>query len=196
MRLMQRAGWRGCIAFGVLAVALTSCGSSGASGSGATTTTTSTKASNAAFDACLKSHGVTLPSFGSGTGGGAPGGGSFGGGTGGGGFGGGGGFASNPKFSAALAACASLRPKGGGYGFGGGANSAALKAYTNCLKIYGETLPTRGFGGATGSTSTTTTTPASAAKLKNALNKCQALQPKGFGRGGARGASTTTTTTS
>jgi hypothetical protein len=198
LKTTQLAGWRAFLAVGVLAIALTACGSSGASSSG-TTTTTTPKPSTAAFTACLKSHGVTLPSFGGGTGGGfggGTGGGGFGGGAGGGGFGGGtggGGFASNPKFSAAFKACASLRPKGG---FGGnGADSVAFKAYTNCLKIYGVTLPSGRFRapGST-STSTSTTTPASAAKLKNAEAKCVALLPKGFGRGGVPGSSTTTTT--
>jgi hypothetical protein len=208
--------WKAAVATGVLAVALTACGSSGSTAASSSTSTTGTAAgataSRAAFDACLSKHGVTLPNFA----GGAPGGGAPAGGTGAaaggtgsrggfpGGFGGGGGrgFASNPKFAAAFKACASLRPAGGFGGFGGGGGgteSAAVKAYSNCLKLYGFALPAGRFGSGSGSSSTSTTVPKGGFKLtakdKLALTKCAALRPKGFGgRGPGAGSSTTTTT--
>ncbi len=125
-----------------LGVAACGSGSNTASSKNASSTSSSKSASTgrAAFEACLKQHGVTLPSRGAG-GGGFPGGsrtgttGSFtpptGGGSGGGtpptggapGAGGGGGFFSggNSKFSKAIKACGSKLGKSGfrgGFGHG------------------------------------------------------------------------------
>ncbi|MGC0316373.1 hypothetical protein [Kitasatospora acidiphila] len=108
--------------------------SASASGSGA--------AGRAAYMACLKDHGVTLPT---GRPSGHPSGAPGGGGNGGGGPWGGGG-SPDPARQAAMQACASLRPQGGGggRGNGGGLNSSAMQAFTSCLKDHGVTLPTSG----------------------------------------------------
>jgi hypothetical protein len=190
---------------GVVPLALAACGSAAASSS--STTKPSGTASRAAYTACLKQHGVTLPTFG-----GRPGGPGGNGGTGTGGESpppsftpgsgsfprGGGGFADNPKFKAAAAACKSLRPSGGfggggGFGGSGGFNSTAFAAYRNCLKLHGVTLPTGRFPGATGGTTTTTTgsTPSTtfnpqSPTVQAAEAACAALRPT---------SSTTTTTT-
>ena len=83
----------------------------------------------AAYRNCLKLHGVTLPS--------------------------GSAVSSttsttlntrNAATQKALAACASLRPKGFGAGAGGFSN-VAFTAYRNCLKLHGVTLPAGSFGG-------------------------------------------------
>ena len=173
---------------GVAPLVLAACGSSSAapsttSGSGAS------KASATAYTACLKQHGVTLPSFPGGSGGPPPGGGtppSFGsGGTG----PGGGGFGNNPKFQEAAAACKSLRPSGGFGGFGGsgGLNSTAFAAYRNCLKLHGVTLPTGGAStGGAGSTPPSTIDQSSPT-VKAALAACASLRP-------SASSSTTTTT--
>jgi hypothetical protein len=169
---------------GVVPLALAACGSSSANGSSTSTTKPSGTASATAYTACLKSHGVTLPNFGSRpTGSGettpsfTPGSGSFPGGT-------GGGFRNNPKFAKAEAACKSLRPAGGFGGFGrggaGGFNSTAFAAYRNCLKLHGVTLPTGG------TRPTGSTPPTTSASEQAALQACAALRPT---------ASTTTTTT-
>jgi hypothetical protein len=170
------------------AIGLSACG--GSSGSSATSTTTASSSSGAAtttpaggtatnnaalarYTACLKQHGVTLPSRGAG---GAPG------------AGGGapptttGGSATPPqqpaggvnnaKFQKAQTACASLRPKGargGGPGFGGAQNSAAFAAYRNCLTIHGVKASSlrSGNGG----------TAAASAKVKKAMTACASLRP-------------------
>jgi hypothetical protein len=100
-------------------------------------------AQGAAFQKCLKDHGLTLPGRGAG-GAGGPGYGGPGGGNGqppNGGPGGGGG---NPAFQKAMAACGKLRPQGtgqggGGAGPGGGAGQSitAFVPYLNCLKTKG-----------------------------------------------------------
>jgi hypothetical protein len=172
-------------ALGSLCVLLAACSSGSANAAGSSTTTTSggsTAASFAAYEACLKSHGVTFS-----TGGFRP---------------GAGGAGSPPSsgattrttlspsertaFDKANTACASLRPKFNG----SGAASTAFAAYRNCLKLHGVTLPAGrgGFGGGGASTSTT-----SSPKEQAALTACAALRPKGgFGRG-SPGSSTTTT---
>ncbi|MGH9016854.1 MAG: hypothetical protein ACRDY1_03815 [Acidimicrobiales bacterium] len=178
------------------ALAMTACGSAAASGAGAGSGASTGEASFAAYSACLKQHGVTLPSFGRGGGtGGArtggerppsftPGSGSFPGG----GFGGG--FRDNPKFKAAQTACKKLQPKGGfggfgGAGRGGGFNSTAFAAYRNCLKLHGVTLPTGRPTGSAGSTPSTTFNTSSPT-VQAAMAACASLRPS---------ASTTTTTT-
>jgi hypothetical protein len=125
---------------------LAACGSSSStssSGSSAGGTSTSagtgarSSAGRAAFVACLKKHGVTLPSRPPGQGGGyGPGGGRPP-------SGGGDGFAANPKLRAAFQAC-------GGGRFGGGrggpptnstAFRTALTKYTTCVRRHGYNLP-------------------------------------------------------
>jgi hypothetical protein len=186
------------VLIGVIPLLLAACSSASASGSASSTTKPSGTASRTAYTACLKQHGVTLPSF---TGGGGrpganaaggtrpaftPGSGSFPG-------GGRGGFANNPKFQKATAACKSLRPAGGfgGFGRGGGAggfNSTAFAAYRNCLKLHGVTLPTgRPAKPASGAGSTPSTTfNQTSPTVQAALAACAALRPS---------ATSTTTTT-
>ncbi|MCU1489743.1 MAG: hypothetical protein JWM85_1148 [Acidimicrobiaceae bacterium] len=172
--------------------------SSGASSGSKSSGSSSSKASTTAYQACLKKNGVTLPSGGRGFGGGAPGGGTGGSGASSGtrpAGGAGGGAFSNPKFQKAFAACASLRPKGsggfgGGFG-GGGANTAALAAYRNCLKLHGVTLPTRSSSSTAGSSKPSTLNPSNPT-VKAALTACAALRPKPTAAAG----STTTTTAS
>jgi hypothetical protein len=180
--------------FGCLGILLAACSSGSANASGTTSTTTAgAKGSFAAYESCLKSHGVNFA-------------GGFGGGFGGRGAGGPGSGGAPPSSSnmtrptvsaseratieKAATACASVRPKFSG---GGGGNTEAFAAYRNCLKLHGVTLPTGrgsgsgGFGG--GSTSTT-----SSPKMEAALAACASLRPKGgFGGGGFPGATTTTT---
>jgi hypothetical protein len=156
---------------------LAACGSAAATGGTSTTTKPKGPASLAAYTACLKQHGVTLPTFnpGSFTGGTRPtfSPGSFGAGSGAGRFGS---LRNNPKFQSAEAACKSLRPSGGFGGFGGGAggfNSTAFAAYRNCLKLHGVTLPA---GRPSGSGSTPSTTiPTSTFQAAEAA--CAALRP-------------------
>ena len=127
-------------AAGIAAVGLIA-GCSSNSGSTASVAATGTSSSGySAYASCLSQHGVKLPS-----------GGAFGGGRRShspgagftrpaGGYGGGGGFASaNPTMSAAMQACASLRPTGGA-GFGGG--STRLAAFRSCMTQQGEAVPT------------------------------------------------------
>ena len=146
------------------AACLAACGSSSS-----TTSKTSTSAASASGNssrtklvACLKAHGVTLPTRRPGAGAGAnggppPGGGSgapggagpYGGGPGffggGGGGAGGGGRFSNPKFRAAFQAC-------GGRAFGGGRrrvqfSKTAITKFVACVKQHGYTLPKPNFSG-------------------------------------------------
>jgi hypothetical protein len=162
---------------GVVPLALAACGSTSANGSATTTTKPTGTASEAAYTACLKQHGVTLPNFTHGsTPGGTrprftPGSGSFPG-------AGAGGFRNNPAFTKAAAACKSLRPSGGFGGFGpggsGGFNSAAFAAYRNCLKLHGVSLPTTFGRGSAGSTPTTTIPSAA---YQAAMAACAALRP-------------------
>ena len=147
--------------FCVLSIAaplvLAACGGGSSNASASTSPTSTTTAAggglaNSAFTACLKQHGVTLPS---GLGGGRRGGsGSSGppgglppGGSGGpGGFlGGGGGAGLSSAQQAAFSACRSKLPAGGfggGRGFAGGASATQLKAYTSCLSDNGVKVPT------------------------------------------------------
>ncbi len=148
----------------VLACALlAACGSSSSSSTSSTTSSTSaggtsttasgagSSASRTALRACLKAHGVTLPTRRPGSGtppaGGAPG--LFGAG-GGGGTGTGrarGGFAArNPKLAAAIQAC------GGSQAFRGGGrrfrlNRTAVTKYVACVRTHGYNLPSPNFSG-------------------------------------------------
>jgi len=161
------------------------CGGGGGSSAGASTTTTTSPAGrgarNSALTACLKQHGVTLPSGGSGAPGGSGPGAS---GPPAGGFGGGGGGpsisipgVSQQQLQAAFSACRSKLPNGGNFG-GGGANGQAFQAYFSCLRDHGVKVPTTTPG------SSSSSRPGSAlGSLRNdpkfaAANKtCQALQP-------------------
>ena len=152
------------VTIALVGLVVAACGSS--SNTGSSTTTGSGSAAAAAggansaarskLAACLKSHGVTLPSRPAGAGkrppGGSGGGRGYGGAAGGFFFGGGGGKGSggpgagrfsNPKFRAAIQAC------------GGGRfpqrratlNKAAITKFTACIKQHGYNLPTPNFSG-------------------------------------------------
>jgi hypothetical protein len=178
------------VLIGGLAILFTACGGSG-SASPTTTVPKSTSGTSGtpagsgsssftAYRNCLSQHGVTLPNFSRGNGGGRPGSGGFpgegaptGSGTPPRGRGGFGGLANNPKYQAAAKACASLRPKGGfGGGFGGRGNfnSPAGAAYRNCLKLHGVTLPT-------GTSSGTPQSTISSSTFRAAATACAALRP-------------------
>ena len=192
---MRRSAWSSLVAVVIAgAVALSACGS----GSSAPTTSTTdpggggshAKASFAAYSACLKAHGVKLPTFNGGPPNGSfPPSGSFptSGSTPPG--GGGRGRFNSPAFRKAAAACASLRPTGSGNRPGGrNFSSAAFAAYRNCLKLHGVTLPTR----PTSSNSTPPTTfNSTSPKVKKALAACAGLRPKFTPR--SSGSTTTTT---
>jgi hypothetical protein len=136
-------------------------GSAGASTTSGTSTATAAAgggaggganpARRAALVACLKQHGVTLPSRPPGSGGAA--GGGTGTGTNGTGttrrrgflFGGGGAFANNPKLQAAFKACgANFRARGG---FRGRLSHAAITNYVTCVRQHGYNLPNPNFSG-------------------------------------------------
>jgi cytochrome c5 len=159
----------------------------GAATSSATKTTvksSSTKAATGssgakgatAYTACLKAHGISLPSFRPGQG--RPAAGATGprGASGRRFFGPSGLSGANAKkFQSAAAACAKYRPKGG-FGFGNGAgfrfgNAQASAAYRNCLALNGFKLPTPGAKGATGINF-------NSSKVQKALKACAALRPK------------------
>jgi hypothetical protein len=155
---------------------IAACGSASSSSGSAGASSTSNSASAAAggtgnnssqrtaLAACLKQHGVTLPSRPQGAPGGAPGGppgsgGSNGGGTGtgttgsgsgtgplpGGGFFGGRGFANNPKLRAALQACGAKF--GGGQGFRSRLSRTNITKYVTCVRQHGYNLPNPNFSG-------------------------------------------------
>lgn len=193
MRRQGRAGLPVAAALVAVALAVAACGGGSPAAVKSTTTTrapatstsapasapaTSTRAAFAAYLSCLEHHGVTLPSFGSGAppaGGSAPTGSSPGAG------GAASGAAGSPKFAAARAACAKLRPSGG-FGFAGGAapSSQLFAAYRNCLKIHGVTLPARpGEGAATGPSAAGRAPLAATATERAAFAACKALLPKG-----------------
>lgn len=133
---------------------IAACGSSSSTGSTHTSTTASTSSSRTKLAACLKQHGVTLPSRPGGGGGG--GGGFFGGGgppAGAAGAGGAttpsgtrppgaGGFSSNPKLQAAFKACGGTRGS-----FGAGRfrrphfSAATLTSFATCVRKHGYNLP-------------------------------------------------------
>jgi hypothetical protein len=157
----------GCLiaACGSASSSTSSTASAGASSSGTTTSaSTGTGGPNSAnrtkLVACLKSHGVTLPSRPAGapsggagggtgtTGGGAPpgGGGPPGGGFFGGGSGGGRRFANNPKLLAAFKAC------GANFGFrrgnfAGRISHTTITKYVDCVRQHGYNLPNPNFSG-------------------------------------------------
>jgi hypothetical protein len=121
-------------------IALAACGSSSGGGNASSTNSsagqsqsTDQSAAFKKFQDCLKDNGVTLPdrgrrpgSGGQGSGYGPP--------------AGGGGFANNPRFQAAMKACAKLRPQGLRGGPGAGGPQQTIKAFTpylTCLKDQG-----------------------------------------------------------
>jgi hypothetical protein len=177
---------------GITALCVAACGSSSSTGSNSSSSSSAAAsggprggANRTKLVACLKSHGVTLPSRPAGAGGGAPpaGSGTRRPGAGGGFFGGGGGrFANNPKFAAAFKAC-------GGQAFGGrrfALNHAAVTKFVACVKQHGYTLPAPNFSGKGA------IFPASIeknAKFQTASKACAAdLRPAaGAGGGGAPG---------
>jgi hypothetical protein len=172
LKLTGNAPRGGLVTVVVLALSslIAACGSaSGSSGSASATSSTSTTASAAAggtgpnssqrtaLAACLKQHGVTLPSRpagappGAGTGTGTTGTGTTGTGTPprrGGFFGGGGRFANNPKLRAAFQACgAKFGFRGGGQGFRGRLSHTAVTRYVTCVRQHGYDLPNPNFSG-------------------------------------------------
>jgi hypothetical protein len=186
MRSLQR----GAVGALLLTTALAAVACGGSAATGTTAATTSTSAAGAAngtnsaavakYTACLEQNGVTLPNFGAGR---PPGGGGGGQGnapngttpapptgTNGQGGLGRGGFANNPKFQKAAAACAKLRPtgfRGGGFGGGNGQNTAAFAAYRNCLALHGvKQSALRPAGGASPT-----------AKVQKAMTACASLRP-------------------
>jgi hypothetical protein len=171
---------RTMLLLGVVPLIVAACGSASGTTAGKSGTglNKSSKATQAAYTACLKQHGVNLPNF-SGGSGGPPANGetppSFGSGASGPGAGG---LGNSPKFQKAATACKSLRPSGGfgGLGGSGGVNSTAFAAYRNCLKLHGVTLPTGGAANSAGSTPSTTLSQSSPT-VKAALQACAALQP-------------------
>ena len=144
----------------IAAIAVAACGSSSTTGSKTSSSGAAASASTGRtkLAACLKQHGVTLPSR---PGGGKPPAGGYGGGGyGGGGYGGGGGFfggggaggaggpgrakgAQSSKFRAAFKACGA--DFGGGRFAHGGAgfrpSAAALARFTTCVDRHGYKLP-------------------------------------------------------
>jgi len=167
--------WGPVLLLGGAALALAACGSASASG-GTSTTKAKGPPSLSAYTACLRQHGVTLPSFNPGsfpTGGPRP---SFNPGSGGTGAGRFGALRNNPTFEKAAAACKGLRPSGGFGRFGGGSggfNSSAFAAYRNCLKLHGVTLPTR----RPASSGSSTTTTVASTTFQAAEAACAALRP-------------------
>lgn len=145
--------------------ASSSSGSSGSGGSSSSTTASAAAAGGGASSsqrtklaACLKQHGVTLPSRPAGAPpSGAPGSGSASGSgtgtTGTGttrrrGFFGGGGFANNPKLQAAFKACgANFGFRGGGGRFTGRLSHTAVTKYVTCVRQHGYNLPNPNFSG-------------------------------------------------
>lgn len=130
---------------------IAACGSSKTSTSASASTSTASSSASASsrrtqLAACLRQHGVTLPSRAPGTGtgpapGGAPpsGGGGF--------FGGGGGFRNNPKFAAAFRACGGnfrFRGRPGGFRL----SHTAIDNYVACVRKHGyPQMPNANFSG-------------------------------------------------
>ncbi|HWG75028.1 MAG TPA: hypothetical protein VG184_13340 [Acidimicrobiales bacterium] len=100
------------------------------------------------------------------------------------------------QYQGALTACRSERPTGR-FGPGGvaGPQSAAFKAYTNCLQLHGAALPGRGGFSTTSTTGASSTTAASTTlatagpTFQAAQQACASLRPTFAGPG-----ATTTTT--
>jgi hypothetical protein len=194
---------------------IAACGSASSTSSSTGTTTTSassgaggpTSGQRAALAACLKQHGVTLPSRPAGAGarpGGAPpgSGGSNGSGNGTGTtgtgttprrgfFGGGGRFANNPKLRAAFQACGAKFGFRAGQGFRGRLSHTNITRYVTCVRQHGYNLPNPNFSGKGPIFPSNIRTNK---KFQAASKACQSLlvpaRPSGSGSGGA----TSTTT--
>jgi len=176
----------------VASLCLAACGSSSSASSSSTTTTASTSSARSKLAACLKAHGVTLPSrpggfHGGGTGTTPNGGGFFGGG---GGAGGAGGSFRNSKFATAFKDC------GADFGFRGGAgghfgahfSTATLDSFVACVKKNGYTLPAPNTSGKG------PIFPASIeknAKFQAAAKSCESILRSAFRRPGGPSTSTT-----
>ncbi len=188
-----------CLAAVAITLALAACGSSSTSSSSSSASAAAasggTSATRTKFTACLKAHGVTLPSFHRPTGGygygyGYGGGGGFGGG----GPGGAGSRFANPKFQAAIKACG-----GGAFAgrFGGGRrfafNHAAVTKFAACVRSHGFNLPAPNF---TGKGPVFPASIEKNAKFQTASKACASdLRPSGAGTppsGAAPGATPTT----
>lgn len=131
-----------------LGLVIAACGSGSGTNSSSNTATTTVAAGGggagpnsarrAALVACLKQHGVTLPSRPAGTG--TTGRRGF--------FGGGGGaFANNPKLRAAFQACGARFGFGGGGRFTGRLSHTVITKYVACVRQHGYNLPNPNFSG-------------------------------------------------
>jgi hypothetical protein len=139
----------------IVAACVAACGSSSSSSSSSSTAAAASggTASRAKLTACLKQHGVTLPSRPAGGGYGPPpgagkgnGNGSGGGGLRGGGLGGRQGRFNSPKFRAAFQACgaaAGFRGRRGNFR----PSAAAIAKFASCVKQHGYTLPKANLSG-------------------------------------------------
>jgi hypothetical protein len=108
------------------------CGSSGGKTSAAPSPSASASGGFAAYTACLRQHGVNIPTTRpTARPSGRPGGGGF--------FGGGGGGGANQQ---AIQACRSLAPRRGAGGGFGARGMQELQAFRSCLSDHGVTLPT------------------------------------------------------
>jgi hypothetical protein len=147
------------------ALSLAACG--GNDSTAATAAATASGDQRAAFQACLREHGVTLPSFSprarpSGRPSDLPSGARPSRGP-------GGGFGSmSPQMRQAMQACRSVLPSGGpGFGrFGGGADNSAMQAFRTCMKDNGAEIRGR--------------FDQSDPKIAKALKKCRPLLPSNF----------------
>jgi hypothetical protein len=186
----QRAKSAALLAPAILATAvfLTACGGSTKSGAAATTTTTTPRAGGSAsfaaararFTSCLEAHGVPASEATRG-------------------FGGRRGTGStvtgpssstpstppttNAAYAAAFAACRSDLPSGFGGG-GGFQNSAAGRAYLQCLQLHGVTIPSTppsAPGASTPSTRPNFGSLANNPKFQQARAACAALAPSRSG---------------
>jgi len=191
------------LAAAVTIIGLAACGSSSstssASSSASAAAATGSSAARTKLTACLKAHGVTLPTRPAGTrpagagAYGAPGaGGAPGGFFGGGGAGARGRF-SNPKFQAAFRACGGTAFRGGAFRRRFTFSHAAVDKFVTCVRQHGYDLPAPNFSG------TGPIFPAKIeanAKFQTASRACASdLRPAGAGTGAGSGAGSGTTST-
>jgi hypothetical protein len=168
MRIMRRIGG-GTVVAALLLTAGCGSSSSHSSASAAPVSSASTKAGSgfAAYSACLKQHGVTIPTTRP-TGRPSPG---ASGRRGGFGFGG---ESNQPAFKAAQQACQSLMPKGGRNGSQG---LQALQAFSTCLKSHGVVIPTPSPGARNGRGGFLGGLNQKDAKVAAAVKICRPLMP-------------------
>jgi hypothetical protein len=199
LRTHRRIG--AAIAVALTALVLAACGSSsstsssssGSSSSAAATGSGAAGTTRTKLTACLKAHGVTLPTRRTGT---RPAGG-YGGYGGGGGFffGGGGAGASrfaNPKFQAAFKACggaASFRP--GNFARRAALSHTAVTAFVACVDKHGYKMPAPNFSG---KGPIFPKTVESNAKFQAASKACASTLRPAAAAGGAGGPGNTATT--